>query len=159
LMRALEEAQRAGKRQAAPFSRRAPKAHPANPGRKARAKYGCRCRRPIPAIIDQTVEAELPACCPHCGGQLVETGIENQYQTEIPKPRVEQIELHIHVGRCKRCGQRVQGRHPRQTSDAVGSAASQLGARAVALATELNKGLDYRMARPQRCWRMPSGCE
>ena len=54
---------------------------------------------------------------------------ENQYQTEIPKPRVERIELHIHVGRCKRCGQRVQGRHPRQTSDAVGSAASQLGAR------------------------------
>jgi transposase len=35
----------------------------------------------------------------------------------------------------------VQGRHPHQTSDAVGSAASQLGARAVALATELNKGL------------------
>jgi transposase len=141
LMRALEEAQRAGKRQAAPFSRRAPKAHPAKPGRKAGAKYGRRCRRPIPAIIDQTVEAELPASCPHCGRQLVETGIENQYQTEIPKPRVERIELHIHVGRCKRCGQRVQGRHPRQTSDAVGSAASQLGARAIGLATELNKGL------------------
>jgi hypothetical protein len=59
---------------------------------------------PIPGIIDQTVEAELPAICPHCGGQLVETGMENQYQTEIPKPRVERIELHIHVGRCKRCG-------------------------------------------------------
>jgi transposase len=141
LMRALEEAQRAGKRQAAPFSRRAPKAHPAKPGRKAGAKYGRRCRRLIPAIIDQTVEAELPASCPHCGGQRVETGIENQYQTEIPKPRVERIELHIQVGRCKRCGRRVQGRHPRQTSDAVGSAASILGARAVALATELNKGL------------------
>ena len=39
------------------------------------------------------------------------------------------------------CGRRVQGRHPRQTSDALGGAASQLGARAVALATELNKGL------------------
>jgi transposase len=141
LMRALEEAQRAGKRQAAPFSRRAPKAHPAKPGRKAGAKYGRRCRRPIPKVIDETLEAELPGCCPHCNGPLVETGIENQYQTEIPKPRVERIRFHIHVGRCKRCGQRVQGRHPRQTSDAVGSAASQLGARAVALAAELNKGL------------------
>jgi transposase len=100
LMRALEEAQRAGKRQAAPFSRRAPKAHPAKPGRKAGAKYGRRCSRPIPAIIDQTVEAELPACCPHCGGQLVETGIENQYQTEIPKPCVERIRFHLHVGQC-----------------------------------------------------------
>jgi transposase len=33
------------------------------------------------------------------------------------------------------------GRHPRQTSDAVGSAASQLGPRALSLATQLNKGL------------------
>ena len=141
LLRALEEAQRAGKRQAAPFSRRLPKAHPAKPGRKAGAKYGRRCRRPIPEVIDETLEAELPGCCPHCCGPLEETGIENQYQTEIPEPRVEQIEFHIHVGRCKRCGQRVRGRHPRQTSDAVGGAASQLGARAVALATGLNKGL------------------
>jgi hypothetical protein len=53
---------------------------------------------------------------------------------------VELIEFYIHVGRCKQCGQRVQGRHPGQTSDAVGSAASQLGPRAIALATELNKG-------------------
>src|SRR5208337_3180072 len=52
LLRALEEAQRAGKRQAAPFSRRSPKAHPAKPGRKAGAKYGRRCRRPIPEVID-----------------------------------------------------------------------------------------------------------
>ena len=34
LRRLLEEALRAGKRQAAPFSRRHPKAHPAQPGRK-----------------------------------------------------------------------------------------------------------------------------
>lgn len=141
LLRALEEAQRAGKRQAAPFSRREPKAHPAKPGRKAGAKYGRRCRRPIPATIDQTLDAELPGCCPHCGGEVEETGIERQYQTEIPPPRVEQIEFRIHVGRCKRCGKPLRGRHPRQTSDAVGGAASQLGARAVALATHLNKGL------------------
>ena len=141
LLRALEEAQRAGKRQAAPFSRHRPKADPAKPGRKAGARYGCRSRRAIPATIDQTLEAELPGCCPRCGGDMGETGIEKQYQTEIPQPQVERIEFRIHVGRCKRCGQRVRGRHPRQTSDAVGSAASQLGARAVALATELNKGL------------------
>src|SRR5271157_6074308 len=141
LMRALEEAQRAGKRQAAPFSRRAPKAHPAKPGRKAGSRYGCRSRRPIPSVIDQTLEAELPDHCPHCGGELEEAKIDKQYQTEIPQPKVERIEFHIHVGQCKRCGERVQGRHPRQSSDAVGSAASQLGPRAVALATELNKGL------------------
>src|SRR5271165_3933593 len=133
LQRALEEAQRAGKRQAAPFSRRRPKAHPAKPGRKAGARYGRRCRRPIPQQVEQSLEAELPGCCPHCGGELEET--------EIAQPQVERIEFHIHFGRCKGCGRRVQGRHPRQTSDAVGSAGSQLGARAVALASELNKGL------------------
>jgi len=41
----------------------------------------------------------------------------------------------------RRCRRRVQGRHPRQSSDAIGSAASQLGPRALALATQLNKGL------------------
>ncbi|HUX68512.1 MAG TPA: hypothetical protein VMV31_13575, partial [Terriglobales bacterium] len=40
LRRALEEAQRSGKRQAAPFSRQAPKANPERPGRKAGAGYG-----------------------------------------------------------------------------------------------------------------------
>ena len=134
LLQALEEAQRAGKRQAAPFSRRGPKAHPAKPGRKSGSRYGCRSRRAIPPVIDQTLEAELPDSCPHCGGELEETRIEKQYQTEIPQPQVERIEFRIHVGRCKRCGRRVQGRHPHQTSDAVGGAASQLGARAVALA-------------------------
>jgi hypothetical protein len=44
----------------------------------------------------------------------------------MPQPKVERIEFRIHADRCKRCGERVQGRHPRQTSDAVGSAASQL---------------------------------
>lgn len=51
------------------------------------------------------------------------------------------IRFRIHVGRCQRCGHRVQGRHPRQTSDAVGAAASQLGPRAVALSAYLNQGL------------------
>ena len=125
LLRTLEESQRTGKRQTAPFSRREPKAHPAKPGRKAGARYGRPCRRPIPATIDQTLDAELPGCCPHCGGEVEETGMDEQYQTEVPPPRVEHIEFRIHVGRCKRCGKPLRGRHPCQTSDAVGSAESQ----------------------------------
>jgi transposase len=141
LRRALEEALRSAKRQAAPFSRRHPKAHPQTPGRKAGAKYGRRCRRKIPEKVDETVEVPLPQQCPQCGGRLKETELVSQYQTEIPEPRVERIEFRIHVGHCRQCGERVQGRHPRQTSQAVGSAASQLGPRALALATYLNKGL------------------
>jgi transposase len=141
LRRALEEALRSAKRQAAPFSRRQPKAHPQKPGRKAGQKYGRRCRRPLPQHIDEIVEVPLPARCPHCGGGVRERETVSQYQTEIPEPRVERIEFRIHVGHCRQCGRRVQGRHPRQTSQAVGSAASQLGPRALALATYLNKGL------------------
>lgn len=141
LRRALEEALRAAKRQAAPFSRRHPKAHPQKPGRKAGRKYGRRCRRPIPQQVDEIVEVPVPQQCPHCGGRVRESATVSQYQTEIPEPRVERIEFRIHVGRCGRCRRRVQGRHRRQNSDAIGSAASQLGPRALALATYLNKGL------------------
>ena len=38
----------------------------------------------------------------------------------------------IYEYRCAACGRRVQGRHPLQTSDALGAAAAQLAARAVA---------------------------
>ncbi len=140
LRRLLEEALRSAKRQAAPFSRRGPKAHPQKPGRKAGCQYGRRCRRPIPRSVDEVIDVPLPGECPHCGGGVQEEGIVSQYQTEIPEPRVERIEFRIQVGRCRRCRRRVQGRHPRQTSDALGSAASQLGPRALALATQLNKG-------------------
>ncbi|MGH2396634.1 MAG: IS66 family transposase [bacterium] len=141
LRRALEEALRAGKRQAAPFGRRTLKAHPEKPGRKPGACYGRASRRPVPEQVDETLEAPLPPQCPHCQGAVAETGVLDQYQTEIPQPRVHHIRFRVHVGRCQRCGWRVQGRHPRQTSDALGSAASQLGPRAVALATQLDKGL------------------
>jgi transposase len=141
LRRVLEEALRVGKRQAAPFSRRQAKAHPEKPGRKAGKEYGSHYRREIPERVDEVVEVLLPARCPRCAGGIEETGVVSQYQTEIPEPRVERIEFRIHQGRCRRCQRPVQGRDPRQVSQAVGSAASQLGPRAVALATQLNKGL------------------
>jgi len=141
LRRALAEALRAAKRQAAPFSRRHPKANPQTPGRKAGPNYGLAHRREVPEVVDEVVEVPLPTRCPHCGGEVEETGVVSQYQTEIPEPRVERVEFRIHHGRCRRCRRPVQGRDRRQSSQAVGSAASQVGPRAVALAVELNKGL------------------
>ena len=141
LRRALEEALRAAKRQAAPFSRRHPKAHPLKPGRKAGLDYGRASRREIPERVDEVVEVPLPTRCPQCGGEVEETGVVSQYPTEIPQPRVERIEFRIHYGRCRRCRQPVEGRDRRQSSRAGGSAASQWGPRAVALAVQLNKGL------------------
>ena len=45
----------------------------------------------------------------------------------------------IAVGRCRECRRRVQGRHPLQTSDAVGVGSVQLGPEALTLAAILNK--------------------
>jgi len=86
LRRLLEEALRSAKRQAAPFSRRGPKAHPQKPGRKAGSQYGRRCRRPIPRSVDEVIDVPLPGQCPYCGGGVQEEEIVSQYQTEIPEP-------------------------------------------------------------------------
>ena len=138
--RQLADAQRAAHRQAAPFAKPLKK-HPRRPGRKAGARYGPKAHRRRPRRIDERHEALLPAACPDCGGALRETRIATQYQEELPVPRVVVREFRIHIGACGACGRRVQGRHPLQTSDALGAASAQLGAQAIAFAVILNKQL------------------
>ena len=140
LTRLLEQYQRAAKRQAAPFAKQPPQEHPKTPGRKRGRRHGRHGHRPAPPPqqIDETLEAPLPPACPDCGGAVHETHIDQQYQTEIPrKPIVRQF--NIHCGACARCGEPVQGRHPLQTSDALGAAASQLGPDTQAAIVYLNK--------------------
>lgn len=95
----------------------------------------------MPRHIDETYEAALPAQCPACAGPVVETGVAHQYQEELPVARVIVRQFTVHVGRCAACRRRVQGRHPLQTSDALGAAAAQLGAQVIALVVVLNKQL------------------
>ncbi len=141
----LDAARRAGKRQAAPFSRGKPKASPKRPGRKPGRRYGRQGRRPIPSRIDETYEAPLPDCCPDCGGRVQGDRVATQYQEDIPPVRPLVRCFHVHVGHCTDCHRRVQGRHPLQTSDALGAASCQIGPQAVALAAVLNKqfGLSF----------------
>ena len=140
LKRQLDAARRAGYRQAAPFAK-PPKRDPQRPGRKAGPAYGRPARRRVPAHVDDHYDAPLPATCPACQAPVVETGVATQYQEELPIACVRVRAFHIHVGRCQGCGQRVQGRHPLQTSDALGAAAAQLGPQATALGVVLNKQL------------------
>ena len=140
LRRALEQSQRAGKRQAAPFSKGPPKEQPKTPGRKAGDDHGHHGHRPPPPPeqIDECHEAPLPEACPHCGGVVAESDVVQQYQTEIPRqPLIRQF--NIHRGQCQTCGEAVQGRHPLQTSNALGAAASQVGPDAQAAVVYLNK--------------------
>ena len=141
----LDAARRASARQAAPFSRGGRVARPRRPGRKAGAAHGRHGHRRPPTHVDQTYDAPLPAHCPGCDGLLQETGIATQYQEELPVQRPLVRVFHIHIGQCTRCRRRVQGRHPLQTSDALGAAAVHLGPQAIAFAVVLNKrcGLSY----------------
>ncbi len=135
----LDQARRALHRQAAPFSRGLPPCPPRRPGRKPGAAYGRKACRPTPAQIDATYDAPLPAACPDCGGPVVVTGQATQYQEDLPVVRPIVRAFHIAIGRCTACQRRVQGRHPLQTSNAIGAARSQLGPLAITWAVILNK--------------------
>ena len=140
LERKVEELRRAAKRQAAPFSRGERKEKPGRSGRRPGVDYGKKAHRPVPEEIDEEFEASLEERC-ECGGEIEFEDIVYQYQEELPEVRAIRRRFRVYRGRCLCCGRRHQGRHPYQTSDALGAAGSMLGARAVALATELNKEL------------------
>jgi len=136
----LERALCASKRQAAPFSKGPPKKQPKKPGRKPGNDYGPKAHRlpPAPEQIDEVHDSPLPEVCPDCGGPIQESHVAHQFQVEIPRRPIHR-RFDIHIGRCLQCQQRIQGRHPLQTSDALGAAASQLGPDAQAAVVELNK--------------------
>jgi transposase len=140
LRKELETAQRAARRQAAPFSRGLPKSQPKTPGRKSGAAHGPYHRRPIPDRVDEEITVSVPSQCPACGGPLTVERVESQYQEEIVR-RTWVRRFHVPVCRCAQCDQRVQGRHPLQTSDALGAAAVQVGPDAVTLGVLMNKSL------------------
>src|SRR5437660_409273 len=152
LRRQLDEATRAGKRQAAPFAKGQPAAQPKKPGRKPGKDYGTKAHRqpPSPEQINEVHEARLPDRCPDCGGPLDETHIAQQFQVEIPRKPIHR-QFNIHIGECRQCHYRVQGRHPLQTSDALGAAAAQLGPDAQAAVVELNKQGGLSHGKVTRC--------
>ena len=141
----LEAARRAASRQAAPFSRGTRVAQPRRPGRKVGPAYGRRAHRPAPTHIDEIYEARLPLQCPRCQHAVRPRRVAMQYQEELPVQRPLVRAFRVEIGTCTHCHRRVQGRHPLQTSDALGAAAVQLGPQAVAFAVLLNKrfGLPY----------------
>jgi transposase len=142
LQKRLDEAERSAKRQAAPFAKGEPKKDPKKPGRKPGQQHGKHGHRPPPppTQVDETLDAPLPSKCPdpNCGGNIAEDATDTQYQTEIPREPIHR-EITIHCGHCDKCGHKVRGRHPLQTSAATGAAQSQLGPDAQATIVDLNK--------------------
>ena len=149
----LDNARRALHRQAAPFSRGTPRRPAARPGRKPGRAYGRKAHRPPPTHVDEQYEAPLPAACPACGGALTLTGHATQHQEDLPIVRPIVRQFRIAIGHCRGCHRRVQGRHPLQTSDALGAASTQLGPMAVSWAVILNKQFGVPLGKIARLFR------
>ena len=144
----LEESHRAGKRQSAPFSKGDPKQEPKRPGRKAgelHGRHGHRMAPPSPP--DRELDAPLPSCCPDCGGDIEHERDAEQWQLDVGEPKPVKTRFRVEVGRCKKCGRRVQGRHPEQVSDALGAAGSQVGPFAKGWGSELHYELGLSWAK------------
>ena len=138
LEKELEAARRAGRRQAAPFAKDRRQGTGRRPGRRAGAEYGKQeCRRP-PARVDETHAAPAPKTCPDCGGHVAVERVAAQYQEDVPDVRPLVRRFDVEVGRGAQCRRRVQGRHPLQTSDALGAAGVQWGPNVAALTAELH---------------------
>jgi transposase len=147
LQAALEAAQRAAHRQAAPF-RLEPQKRAVTPKRPGRKRGHPGAFRRKPDHIDEDIEVQL-CSCPHCGGtQFKDQHTLEQLIEDIPPVRPHVTRLTTYQGTCVRCGQSLRSTHPLQMSLAIGAAGVQLGPRALALAADLNKakGLSMRKA-------------
>jgi transposase len=140
----LATVRREANRQAAPFRRRELKKRKKKPGRR-KGHLPANRPTPPPERIDRVVDVPCRAC-PECATELVDPGTVIQYQTDLPPivPIVTQFK--IETGYCPCCRQRQRGRHPDQTSDAIGAAGNTLGPVVLTMGAELKHrlGVPYR---------------
>lgn len=136
----VEELERAGKRQAAPFARRKLVEKRKRPGRKAgQGKFAHRTK-PSQKEVNETKVARLHGC-PECGGKLREIHKHEQFEVDIPPVEPVITRFVTFSGYCGDCKKRVRSRHPEQTSQASGAAGVVVGPRAKALASDLKHRL------------------
>ena len=152
LRKELAEARRAGKRQAAPFSKGGRTSRPKRPGRKPGIGSFSYRKPPSPdEVTEPPVDVEVAGdSCPGCGGRLEYEGVQVAYVTDIPSmPRPQVTEYRVRIPyrgtgqacRCLCCGKRVRGRHPDVGPDQCGASAHRVGSRVMAAANVLHYGV------------------
>ena len=99
LKKQLDEARRAGKRQAAPFAKDRPQGSGKPPGRRPGALYGRQGSRRCPPKVDEIHRAPVPTACPDCGGAVEVTRVASQHQEELPRVRPIVRRFDIEIGR------------------------------------------------------------
>lgn len=141
LRRDLETTRREQSRQAHRFRRRNLKKRRKKPGRKPGHPAAV---RPTP-VPDRIIDVPLRQC-PDCQAPLVNRGVVQQFQTDLPPIVPIVTQFNIETGYCTCCHQYCQGRHPQQTSDAIGAAGNTFGPVILTMAAELKHrlGVPYR---------------
>jgi transposase len=145
LRQLLDESRRELHRQTHPFRRKKTKrGKPKRPGRPKGHKADLR-PRPATDRIDRVINVPLKEC-PSCHVALVDPSTVVQYQTDLPPIVPIVTQFNIQTGYCPCCRQYWQGRHPEQTSDAIGAAGNTLGPVVLTMAAELKHrlGVSYR---------------
>ena len=141
---------------AAPFGRTRdtpPTKPPGKPGRKPGHKPDC---KPIPAQVDEFVEAPLPPRCPRCESALQALQPLDQHIEDIIAKK-HLTHLRTHQGYCPKCECVVASTHPRQVSWAAGAASTHLGARALAMACMLKHQMGLSFAKTSETLRAMCG--
>lgn len=85
--------------------------------------------------------------------------VEEQFVIDIPPVEPVVTQFNVHIADCRQCGQRVQGRHAEQVSDALEAAAVQLGPRILGLAAELKHGMGIPYRKIERLFSAGFGLE
>jgi transposase len=145
LQQRLDEARREPHRQTHPFRRRETQTgQRKKPGRPKGHKPAFR-PVPTPEQVDRIINVPLPEC-PTCHVPLCDPAVVVQYQTDLPPIVPIVTQFNIETGFCPCCRQHWQGRHPAQTSDALGAAGNTLGPVVLTMAAEMKHrlGVSYR---------------
>ena len=104
LHKQVAELKRAGKRQAAPFSKGGRSSRPKRPGRKPGMGSFSYRKSPSPdEVTEPLVEVAVGEdTCPGCGGRLEHEGVRVVYATDIPPvPRPQVTGYRVQICRCR----------------------------------------------------------
>jgi transposase len=145
LRQRLDEARRQQHRQTHPFRRKKTKSGKSK--KSGRPKGHPPALRPVPTPeqIDRIINVPMREC-PTCHVPLCDPAVVVQYQTDLPPIVPIVTQFNIETGYCPCCRQHWQGRHPEQTSDAIGAAGNTLGPVVLTMAAEMKHrlGVSYR---------------
>jgi transposase len=141
LRRDLDSTRREQSRQANRFRRGNLKKRCKKPGRKSGHPAAV---RPLPKP-DRIIAVPVSEC-PDCQAPLYNRRTVTQFQTDLPPVVPVVTQFNIETGYCTCCEGYFQGRHPEQTSDAIGAAGNTFGPVILTMGAELKHrlGVPYR---------------